>query len=89
MTCGMLQISYRGLEVDGSRRGGELAAGNNSRKYAHKCVSPDTSSLIFPETADPVELPLRMLAVPGHCAPQHLARLPECEHPIDCTAMLK
>lgn len=36
-----------------------------------------------------VELPLRILAFPGHCAPQHLARLPECEHPIDCTATFK
>lgn len=37
----------------------------------------------------PVELPLRMLAFRGHCVSQHLARLPDCEHLIDCTAMLK
>lgn len=37
----------------------------------------------------PVESPLRMLAFPGHHSPQHLAWLPELEHPIDCTATLK
>lgn len=45
--------------------------------------------LYSPELLSPVELPLRMRAFPGHCAPQHLAVLPECEHPIDCTATLK
>lgn len=37
----------------------------------------------------PVESPLRMLAFPGHCSPQHLAWLPGLEQHIDCTAMLK
>lgn len=53
MACGTLQISCRGLEVDGWRREGKLAEGNNSCKYAHKCVGPDTSCHIFPETAEP------------------------------------
>lgn len=70
------------LEVDGREE-------DSSCKYAHKCVSPDTSPLTFPETADPCGIAPEDAIFPGHCAPRHLARLPECEHPIDCTAMLK
>lgn len=53
MACGTLQISCRGLEVDGWRRGGKIQQGITHVKYAHKCVSPDTSCLMFPESAEP------------------------------------